>query len=113
MEEHFRFVPFVVMSCPTPDRKLLEEIWRQRLNDAKLRLDFTRNYLQEVRQDYSAGSIPENVEHAAHEQALRAEEVALAEYSQVLRIYDDLTTRGIIPDEDEWLRSASAGGLRV
>ena len=36
-----------------------------------------------------------------HQKALRAENAALAEYSRVLRIFTNLTVRGIIPDEDE------------
>ena len=42
----------VLVGSPTPDRKALEVTWLQRLKDAKLRLDFARNYLKDVVQDF-------------------------------------------------------------
>lgn len=100
------------MSSPTHDRKAIEDLWNQRLNDAKLRLDFARNYTSEVQRDYPSGDIPENEYHFAHSKGLRAENSALAEYNRVLRIFTDLTAHGMIPDEAEGLKAkaASASG---
>ncbi len=82
------------------------------MKDAKLRLDFARNYMAEVQRDLPAGDIPESDHQFAHQKALRAESLALQEYKRVLRIVTDLTVNGIIPDEGEWLKAqaASAGG---
>ena len=90
------------MSSPSPDRKALEEFWLNRLHDAKLRLTFTRNYLIEVKQDFSSPEIPAADGNFAYRQALQAENVALSEYQRILRIFSDLTLRGIIPDETPW-----------
>lgn len=90
------------MSMCTPDRKALEDLWRQRLNDAKLRLDFARNYLSELRRDYPSDDIPAGEYHFSHQQALRGENFALKEYRRVLRILTDLTVHGKVPNEDDW-----------
>jgi PilZ domain len=92
------------MVVSTPDRKTREVLWRRRLTDAKLRLDFARNFMKEVQRDYRAGDIPESDHHFAYQKALRAERFDLAEYNKVLRIYTDLTLNGIVPDDGEWLK---------
>jgi hypothetical protein len=97
------------MSSPTPDRRALEQLWHQRLTDAKLRLEFARNYMSEVKRDFSSGDIPENEEAFAHAKALRAENFALNEYNRVLRIFTDLTVNGLNPDESEWLKAQAEG----
>lgn len=89
------------MNTPTPDRKVLEEQWRQRLNNLKLRLQFARNYMLEARRDFSTGEISLDVERFAYTAALRSETSALVEYDRVLRIYADLMARDIIPEEPE------------
>lgn len=97
-------------SNPTPDRRTLEELWRQRLNDAKLRLDFARNYLTEVRRDHASGNVPDAERHSAYQDALRAENLAFAEYNRVLGSYTDLTVNGIIPDEAAWHTAKATDG---
>lgn len=98
------------MSSPSssPDRRVLEELWLQRFSDAKLRLDFARNYVTEVKHDFLSPDIGADGNYA-YRQALRAENAALSEYHRILRIFSDLTLRGIIPDEGEWLKTANAG----
>jgi hypothetical protein len=54
---------------------------RNRLRDAKLRLDFARSYLKEVQADEIQG--PDG--HFAYHYAIRAETDALREYARVLR----------------------------
>ena len=88
-----------------PERQKIEEIWLARLRDAKLRLDFARNYAKEVQKDYT--SLPATDGQYALQRALRAENLALAEYNRVLRIYADLTT-GIMRNEDDWPLSKRA-----
>ena len=89
----------VFMSLPSPDRKVLEEMGRERLRDAKLRLDFAKNYLKEVQKDYSSLAAADG--QYALQRAVRAENVALREYNHVLRIYTNLV-KGVLPNEDDW-----------
>ena len=93
------------MGSPVPDRQALEDLWRQRLKDVKLRLDFARNYMRETRRDFSLGDIPERVELLAYARALGAETSALVEYHRVLGIYTNLVLHGRIPGERDWLDS--------
>ena len=98
------------MGGANPDQ--LERLWRQRMRDAQLRLDFARNYLKEVQRDFPSGTLPQLDGAFAHQKALRAENAALAEYHRVLRVYTDLVLHGTIPAEKESLRrqTGSAGG---
>ena len=91
------------MSSPKPDLKQLKELWRGRLNDAKLQLDFARSFTGEDKDLTST---------ATHRRRLVGEDKAEAEYVRVLRIYNDLMTLGKIPDETEWSRgkAESASG---
>lgn len=90
------------------ERQELEDLWRRRLRDAKLRLDFARSFLTEVHQSFPLDDTSSDGQFARQE-ALRAENVALAEYNRVLRIFTDLVIREEIPDEDQWHREAGAG----
>jgi hypothetical protein len=85
------------------DREELEDRWRKRVTDAKLRLDLARNYVKEVQRDLPRDDIPAPDGDYAYRKALHAENSALAEYKRVLRIFTDLTVNGKIPDEDDWL----------
>ncbi len=96
------------MSTPAPGRKAFEDVWRQRLQDAKLRLDFAHNYVLEVERDFPRAELPSPDGTLAHQKALRFETAALAEYRRVLQIYTDLMVRGTIPDESDWQRRAAA-----
>ena len=86
--------------------ELLKEQWHKRVFDAKLRLDFARNYLEEISQDLKSGGIPAADGNFAQRRAIAAERTALAGYVQVLRIYHDLLAHGKIPDES---KAQSAG----
>lgn len=79
------------------DRQQLEERWRARLKDAKLRLDFAHQYTKEVERDFNDGTVPIPDGSYAYRKALRAESYALAEYQRVLRVYTVVS--GKIPDE--------------
>lgn len=89
------------MSYP---RQELENLWRTRLRDAALRLEFARNFLKEVQQDFPSCDLPSADGRFAFQQALRAENNALAEYNRLLRIFTDLIVDGTIPDENDWLK---------
>jgi hypothetical protein len=91
------------------DRQELEALWRSRVTDAKLRVDFAHLYLKEVQGDIAADAVPMADGNFAFQKALLAENFALAEYNRVLRIYTDLIAHGIIPDEDDWLKHKGAG----
>jgi len=90
------------MTNAQPDRKLLEELWRDRLNEARLRVELARNFLREIQQDFKNGTMPQPDGDFAFQRAGRAENSALAEYSRVLRVFHDLTVKGKIPDETDW-----------
>ena len=89
------------------DREKLEDLWRDRLQDAKLRHAFACNVRQEVQRDLQHGEVPSADRNFALERALRAENRALAEYDRVLRIFAALVVAGKIPDEEV----ASGGAL--
>ena len=90
------------MGTPAPDRRALEDLWRQRLKDAELGLTFARQYLGEVQRDFpSPGKVHGADGSSAYEHALHAETRALTEYKRVLQIFNDLVTHGKLPDEGE------------
>ena len=94
------------MNSPTPERRVLEHLWLERVNDAKFQLHFARNSLDQVVNDLPM-TTPDG--HFAYQKALKAECLALREYGRVLRVFHDLTVNGIIPNEDEWQKRRAAG----
>ena len=92
------------MIPPFLSRQDLENLWRLRLNDAKIRLDFARTYVKEVQADLQSGTVPEPDGSFGFQKALRAENFALADYGRVLGIFTDLVVRGKVPDANDWLR---------
>ena len=90
----------------------LERVWRSRVQDAKLRLEFAQNYVNEIVRDLeSQGRVDAVAVAAAYKDALQAETTALVEYRRVQAILEDLITNGVVPDDSEWLkrRVATAG----
>jgi hypothetical protein len=87
------------------NRRTLENPWLRRLSDAQIRLDSACNYLKGVARDLLAGRISEADGAYAYQQALRAENMALAEYQRVLDIFTSLVVDGKIPEEGDWPRS--------
>lgn len=82
----------------SPDPQTSLEQLRQRLQDAKVRYDFAKAYLVEVRQDFADSSIDGPVELLGYRKALRSEIEALMEYNRVLRAMADLALRGTVPE---------------
>lgn len=93
----------------TDDRSALEALWRNRVKDARLRLDFARSYMQEIKQDFASGDLSGPMERYAIQKALRTETVALAEYARILALFNDLVIHGKVPKEDHPPRHATAG----
>lgn len=91
------------------DRPALEALWRNRLKDARLRLDFARNYVTEIQRDFSSNELPSPDGHYALGKALRGETAALREYHRILRIFADIVTKGNIPKEKDWPRQTTGG----
>ena len=89
-------------------REELERLWRSRLAEAKLRLDFARNYVNEVRQDFPIDDTSPDG-HYALQRALRAENVALVEFHRILRVYTGLVMDGKMPDEEGSQRRMAPG----
>src|SRR5579872_6838768 len=77
----------------------LREHWRKRLKATKERLDFARAFVEEVEQDMHSGAIPHPDGQEAYRRALRAEVLALHEYSRVLETFNKLVVHGEIPSE--------------
>ena len=102
--------PGFTSQAPTSDRAALKELWRKRLKDARLRLDFARSYFREIQGDFADASISAPLERYELDHALRAERAALAEYERILRILNDLVFHGTIPKEEDWPRYKAVGG---
>ena len=80
------------------ERQELEELLRNRLADAKLRLEFARIHLNEVQRDFPFDD-PSPDGQYAYRHALREENFALVEYHQILRVYTELLIDGKAPNE--------------
>jgi hypothetical protein len=84
---------------PAMVSKELETLWRSRLREAHLRLDFIRHLLRGVQRDGCDG----------HRRAIRLEHLAQQEYRHLQQILFDLTVREKAPDEEEWQRRTAPG----
>src|SRR5690242_10687318 len=85
----------------SPDRQRSLEQLRQHLQDAKIRYDFAKTYVEEVRQDFTNSSIDGPLELLGYRKALRSEIEALMEYNRVLRAMADLALRGTATERPE------------
>lgn len=85
---------------PPAHQTSLEQL-RQHLQDSKVRYDFAKTYVAEVRRDFANSSIDEPVEMLGYRTALRSEIEALMEYNRVLRAMADLALRGTVPETPE------------
>jgi hypothetical protein len=85
------------MSGVENTREDLAHLWKARVENVKLHLDFATQYLKEVGEDHRSGRIP-STSSDARENAIRAYLEAVAEYVNISRIYRDLVLRGKIPE---------------
>jgi len=83
----------------TPERRTLEELWRLRLKTAEVHYAYAREKLRNVLKTLPPGDTPSPDGSYAYQQALRAENIALSEYTRVLRIFTDLVVRSKIPEQ--------------
>jgi len=78
-------------------RLLLQELWRQRLEFARLQLEAAKDHVEAAKEFHSQAPSPD--EARAFRRALQAERWALVRYRRALRIFTDLVVDGKIPDE--------------
>ena len=71
----------------------LEALWRSRLREAHLRLEFARNFLKRVQRDLRLSEPSPDGRHA-YRRAIRLERLALQEYRHIQRILHDLVVNG-------------------
>jgi hypothetical protein len=87
----------MVMSGVEYTREDLEHLWKARVENVKIRLDFATHHLKEIGDDHRLGRIPPT-DPDARENAIRAYTEVLAEYVSVSKIYQDLVLHGKVPD---------------
>ncbi|HEY1242930.1 MAG TPA: hypothetical protein VGF16_20350 [Bryobacteraceae bacterium] len=86
------------------DRQTLAEIrvlWEKHLEEAEQELERARGEVKKFKAEIQSGSIRTPDVHYAYQQALRAENLALARYAKILVIVNDLTLHGKAPDDPE------------
>ena len=83
---------------PSESQVDLEERFRRRLRDARLRIDFCEACVQKVEAD--AGLFLPSDNGYVYRRALRAESYALREFTRLLRIYSVLVLSGKVSDEE-------------
>ena len=87
------------MAAVTPSQKLLEDLWRERLDAHRVSYQQAKiGYAQAIKQG-AEGSCPGVDGSFAIQKALRAENRALSEYLRVLRIFTELILHGNVPEE--------------
>src|SRR5215831_16527523 len=96
------------MGSPQTYRQALEKLCRTRLDEVKLRVELARNFLREIHEDTKNGTLPRPDGEFAYRRAVRAENLALAEYTRILRIFHNLTVNGKVPDGTDWPRPRTA-----
>ena len=79
--------------------KKIELLWKERVANAKNRLNFAIAFLKELEDENRSGAVPSPDDDLIYRRAIHAEQTALEEYKQVLKIYEDLTLHGKIPDD--------------
>ncbi len=91
------------------DRRELEQLWKQKWEAAKLKLEQAAARVRETESAVRSGSVPEPQGFDAYSRALEAETIALTEYSHALRIYTDLVVHGKLPEEASKPKTRNAG----
>jgi hypothetical protein len=93
-----RFAGATTMTVPEPSatRQMLEDSWRLRLEEARVRYRKATDQYRKVLQDQPDGRL--HNPNGALALARQAESEALAEYTRVLRAFTGLTVNGKIPE---------------
>lgn len=85
------------------DRQTLAELqtlWKQYLEEAERELESARSEVRKFKAEIQSAQTRTPDVHYAYQQALRAENLALAKYTKILIIVNDLTLHGKLPDEE-------------
>jgi hypothetical protein len=83
------------MNSPAKERAMLEDLWRERTEAAQKHYRIAKAECAEAISMQSDVEPPDGA--FGYRRALRAENVALAEYRRVLFIFTDLTVNGKMP----------------
>ena len=86
-----------------PERHALENLWRDRMQNARLQLDSAHTRLSALQR--ATSGTPSLDGNFTYQQAIRAMNLALEEYCRVLQLFTELVVEGTTPNEGEWLRS--------
>lgn len=78
----------------------LQVLWKKNLEHAEQELEQARSEAKKFKAEIQSGQIRTPDVHYAYQQALRAENLALAKYAKILIIVNDLTLHGKLPDEE-------------
>ena len=78
-------------------RLLLRELWRERLEFARLQLEAAKDHVEAAKELQSQAPSPDGA--YGFRRALQAETRALVQYRRALRIFTDLVAKGKIPEE--------------
>ena len=87
------------MSSPAPSRGTLEDLWKQRIQEAHQEYQRAKSACAQALEEQASGRIPVPDGHYALLRALRMEAAATSEYTRVLRIFNDLVVCGKTPKE--------------
>ena len=77
----------------------LEDLWRERLQEAQRRYSLAKVACAKAAQECAGGLTPASDGRFALQMALRGEMTALAEYQRVLAIFHDLAVNRKLPPE--------------
>lgn len=87
----------MTISEPSATRRMLEDSWRLRLEEAHVHYRRATDQYRKSLQDQPDGRL--HNPSGALALARQAESEALAEYTRVLRVFTELTVNGKIPEE--------------
>lgn len=97
------------MDSSPPDDLVL--LWKTRLEDARIRYDFARNYVEELRKQCAYKTalpgkrqvyLEELEKTESYQTALQGEGLALDYYRYVLRVFTSLTIDHKLPVASDW-----------
>ena len=91
----------VLESCtlyPSEQRRAVEDLWRARLREARLRYEEASKAFRATFGEHFEHRLASDPTYAI-QQARKTETQALAEYMRVLKIFTDLTVHGKMPPD--------------
>jgi hypothetical protein len=85
------------MGPPTRARQAMEDLWRERMQNARMAYVDARRATRVAESQYPRGVTPAPDGAFAINQALKIENAALSEYRRVVAIFTDLVVHGKVP----------------